>query len=150
MIRKSIVSSSTFETTLVFERGRSRVLTAAVVVAWLAGCLGVALALDHPLTIAVVPLAIIGCRIDLRRLEPGLRLWWRGQGDWRLGESEGPAWTLDRSTWSTPWLIVLVLRGPARAVRIPLARDAVDPAVWRRLRARLRISGGSVSEGGSA
>ncbi|MEF8833594.1 MAG: protein YgfX [Halofilum sp. (in: g-proteobacteria)] len=144
------MSSSTFKTTLVFERGRSRVLTAAVAGAWILGCLGVVLALDHPLTIAVVPLAIIGCRIDLQRLEPGLRLWWHGQGDWRLGESEGPAWMLDRTTWSTPWLIVLVLRGPGRTVRIPLARDAVDPTVWRRLRARLRISEGGVSEGGAA
>lgn len=144
------MSSSAFETTLAFERGRSRVLATAVTFAWLVGVLGVVLALDHPLTLAVVPLAIIGCRIDLRRLKPGLRLWWRGPGDWRLGEPEGPAWMLDRTTWSTPWLIVLVLRGPARTVRIPLARDAVDPTVWRRLRARLRISGSGLSDGGAA
>lgn len=141
------MSSSVFEATLAFERGRSRVLATAVPCAWLAASLGVVLAVDHPLAFAVVPLAVIGCRLDLRRLEPGLRLWWHGQGDWRLGDPEGPAWVLDRSTWSTPWLILLVLRGPARTVRIPLARDAVDPAVWRRLRGRLRISGASA--GGS-
>ena len=135
------MSSSVFEATLAFERGYSRVLGAGVVSAWLAGALGVVLALDHPLTIAAVPVAAIGCRADLGRLKPGLRLWWRGEGDWRCGDPEGPAWALDRSTWSTPWLILLVLRGPVRTVRIPLARDAVDPTVWRRLRARLRITG---------
>lgn len=141
--------SSAFEATLAFERGRSRVLATAVACAWLAGSLGVLLAVDHPLALAAVPLAVIGCRIDLKRLHSGLRLWWRGQGDWRLGDPEGPAWVLDRSTWSTPWLILLVLRGPARTVRIPLARDAVDPTVWRRLRGRLRISGAG-PEGGEA
>ena len=144
------MSSSAFEATLVFDRGRSRALVTAVVLAWLAGCLGVAFALDHPLSLAVVPVAVIGCGLDLRRLRPGLRLWWRGQGDWRLGDPEGPAWVLDRSTWSTPWLIVLVLRGPARTVRIPIARDAVDPPVWRRLRGRLRISNSGMPEGGVA
>ncbi len=140
------MSSSAFEATLAFERGRSRVLATAVACAWLAASLGVVLAVDHPLAFAVVPLAIIGCRLDLRRVEPGLRLWWHGQGDWRLGDPEGPAWVLDRSTWSTPWLILLVLRGPARTARIPVARDAVDPAVWRRLRGRLRISGAAREE----
>lgn len=135
------MSSSVFEATLAFERGRSRVLGAGVVSAWLAGGLGVVLAVDHPLAIAAVPVAAIGCWADLGRLKPGLRLWWRGEGDWRCGDPEGPAWALDRSTWSTPWLILLVLRGPVRTVRIPLARDAVDPTVWRRLRARLRITG---------
>ena len=144
------MSSSLFETTLAFERGRSRVLATAVVIAWLAGSVGVVVTLDHPLTLAVVPLAAIGCRMDLRRLEPGLRLWWRGEGDWRLGDPEGPAWVLDRSTWSTPWLILLVLRGPARTLRIPLARDAVDPTTWRRLRGRLRVGGGGMAERGAA
>lgn len=142
------MSSSAFEATLAFERGSSRVLVTAVAFAWLAGSLGVVFALDHPLAIAVVPLAVGGWRLDLRRLAPGLRLWWHAEGDWRLGDPEGPAWVLDRSTWSTPWLILLVLRGPARTVRIPLARDAVDPVAWRRLRARLRISGADVSAGG--
>lgn len=141
---------SAFETMLAFERGRSRVLAGAVASAWLGGALAVVFALDHSLTIAVLPTAVIGCRSDLRRLEPGLRLWWRGQGDWRLGEPEGPAWVLDRSTWSSPWLIVLVLRGPVRTVRIPIARDAVDPTVWRRLRGRLRISGAGEPHGGAA
>jgi hypothetical protein len=135
------VSSSAFETTLAFERGRSRVLAIAVACAWFGSALGVVLALDHPLTVLAVPVASMGCWADLRRLKPGLRLWWRGAGDWRCGDPEGPAWALDRSTWSTPWLILLVLRGPVRTVRIPLARDAVDPTVWRRLRARLRITG---------
>lgn len=143
------MSSSAFEATLAFERGHSRGLATAVACAWFAGSLGVVLAVDHPLAFAAVPLAVIGFRIDLRRLKPRLRLWWHGQGDWRLGDPEGPAWVLDRSTWSTPWLILLVLRGPARTVRIPLARDAVDPTVWRRLRGRLRISGGG-PEGGDA
>lgn len=143
------MSSSAFEATLAFERGRSRVLATAVACAWLAASVGVVLAVDHPLAFAVVPPAIIGCRLDLRRLEPGLRLWWHGQGDWRLGDPDGPAWALDRSTWSTPWLILLVLRGPVRTVRIPVARDAVDPVVWRRLRGRLRISG-AAPEGSDA
>lgn len=144
------MSSSAFEATLAFERGRSRVLATAVVSAWLAGSLGVVFAVAHPLAFATLPFAVIGCRIDLRRLAPGLRLWWYGQGDWRLGDPEGPAWVLDRATWSTPWLIVLVLRGPARTVRIPLARDAIDPVVWRRLRGRLRVSGAGMPAGGGA
>ncbi len=139
--------SSVFEATLAFERGPSRGLAFAVVGAWLAGGLGVMLALNHPIAVAAVPLAVVGCRWDRKRLEPGLQLWWQGRGDWRLGDPEGPAWVLDRSTWSSPWLILLVLRGPDRTLRIPLARDSVDRTVWRRLRARLRISG-AAEDGG--
>lgn len=144
------MSSSAFETTLVFERGRSRGLSAAVGFAWFAASLGVIATVAHPLAaVWVLPLAVIGYRFDRRRLKPGLRLWWRGEGDWRLGDPEGPAWILDRSSWSTPWLILLVLRGPGRTRRIPVARDAVDPVAWRRLRARLRI-GGAGAVGGDA
>ncbi|MFW5969972.1 MAG: hypothetical protein ACOCP9_04985, partial [Halofilum sp. (in: g-proteobacteria)] len=121
------MSSSAFEATLVFERGYSRGLAAAVVLAWLAGVAGVAFAVDPLLGLAVVPVAVVGCSIDLRRLAPGLRLGWRGEGDWWIGDPEGPAWVLDRATWSTPWVILLILRGPARTVRVPLARDALDP-----------------------
>jgi hypothetical protein len=143
------LSSSAFETTLAFERGRSRALAIAVVMAWLSACLGVMAVTTHPLALTVLPVAALGYWIDRRRLQPRLRLWWRGGGDWRVADPEGPAWELDRSTWSTPWLILLVLRGSGRTLRIPVARDAVDPVVWRRLRARLRISGGSGAATGS-
>lgn len=143
------MSSSVFEATLAFERRRSVALSAAVVLAWSAAAGGVLLSIDGLFPVALVPLACAGCWFGLRRLGPGWRLWWRGAGDWRLDDPDGSAWTLGGSTWSAPWLILLVLHGPSGTVRIPLARDAVDAVAWRRLRARLRIAGPEVGSAGS-
>lgn len=135
-----MVSSSVFETTLVLEPRRSRRLTAAVGVGYALALAGVVATLDATFLPVVLPIALVAAWRDYRRLAPGPRLFWHGDGDWRRGSPDAPAWALDRSTWCSPWLIVLALRGPGGVARIPVARDSVDPAVWRRLRARLRMA----------
>lgn len=58
-------------------------------------------------------------------------------GDWWQAGS-GPL-RLQPSTLVTPWLVVLVLRGPGDVRRVVLLPDSLAPAQWRRLRATLRV-----------
>ena len=130
----------------VFEPGRSRGLTACVIAVHLAAAGGAWLALAGSQGAVLAALALAALVLELWRLRRLPSLYWGSDGDWRCGDPQGPVYTLQGATWSTPWLIVLCLRSPGRALRIPVARDAVDATTWRRLRARLRTDGSGERE----
>ena len=58
-------------------------------------------------------------------------------GNWWVADA-GP-FRLQPTTMVTPWLVVLVLRGPGGVRRLPLLPDSLPSHLWRRLRARLRV-----------
>ena len=135
------MSSLAYGTTLVLETGRSGALTGAVAAAYALACIGIAAAL--PLTVAVPAIAggAVALALEWRALGRSRRFHWSGDGYWRLSDPEGPAHALAAATWSCPWLVLLVLHGPAGTIRLPIVRDTLDPCTWRRLRARLRVEG---------
>ena len=139
------MSSGAFGKTLVLETGRSRALTALVALAYVLACTGVAVALPAAVAVPAVAGGGLALAAEWRRLGRVQRLHWSGDGYWRLSDPEGPAHRLVNTTWSTPWLILLVLRGPGGTIRQPIVRDTLDRCTWRRLRARLRVEGPSAA-----
>lgn len=141
------MSYSGFDATLVCEARVSRALVAGTALAY---ALPVAAALVTLPASAGGPVAVLALAAGARELRRLSRrppvLYWGRDGRWRRGDPEGPPLDLDAATWSSPCLIVLVLRGPGGTLRVPLACDAVDGVTWRRLRARLQIGGATAGE----
>jgi hypothetical protein len=145
------VSFSAFDATLVCEPRTSRRLRALSAAVWLVAGGGALVALG-PVPGAVIAAAALGGAFteDRRLVRPSAPLFFTREGDCRVGDPDGPVHHVDGATWTTPWLILLVLRGPAGPVRYALARDALDGPTWRRLRARLRIEGPAAAGTGAA
>lgn len=141
------MSYSGFDATLACEPRVSRALLLATALAWSVPAVTALASLPAAPGTALAAMALLGAVHDLRRLaQPPRPLYWGRDGLWRRGDPEGPAHRLDPTTWSAPWLIVLVLRGPGGVARVPLARDALDAVSWRRLRARLAVEGTAAVE----
>jgi len=139
--------SGGFATTLDCELARSRGLSAAVVGAYALAAAGLIAALSPLAALAGVAFALGAGALDVYRLGRPLHLYWSPDGHWRIDDPEGPPHTLAAATWSTPWLILLVLRGPEGTRRLAVARDALPPTTWRRLRARLCVEGPAAAGG---
>ena len=143
------MSSGAYGTMLVLETGRSRALTGLVALAYALACSGAVVALPATVALPAVAVGALALAVEWRRLGRSRRLHWSGDGYWRLSDPEGPAHALAAATWSSPWLILLVLNGPAGTVRVPIARDTLDSGTWRRLRARLRVEGPAAAGAGA-
>ncbi len=76
---------------------------------------------------------------EWRRARRPLWLRWRADDAWEHSGSDAPS-SLHGSSFLSPWLIVLALDDGRRIRRWVLARDALVPAQWRRLRARLQVA----------
>lgn len=108
-------------------------------------------ALRQPWLWAVAPAMAVSLVWSWRRARlafPGaiVRLLWRPDGDWRWEFADGGIYAgrLLPSSICLPSLVLLHLRpaGQKRVVAVPLAPDSVgDPDLFRRLRARLKVSG---------
>lgn len=134
------MSSPGSGTPLTVDAGPSRALRALVALAH--GAAWIALVpLGWAWALAGVVLLGPAAVAEWRALDAPGRLQWHADGRWVLaGDGAGPVWELARSTFLSPWIVVLVLRDGRRVRRLALARDAVPASQWRRLRARLRIA----------
>lgn len=133
-------SSPAFDAALEVDARGSRALAAAV--AAVHGVVAAGLwALPAAWALGGTVLLLAALVHDLRRVVRPARLTWQRDGTWSAPGRAAPL-RLGAATFVSRWLVVLVLvdaRGRTR--RVVLARDAVAPATWRRLVARLRVDG---------
>lgn len=139
-------SSHGFATSLVIDPAPSRLLA----VGWAAGIAAAGAALTLLAATWILPalaLLIGGSLLEWRRLRTLGRLEWRKDGTWRLATARGRCHAqLQAGSFSTPWVVVLVLTTERGTVRHLLVCDAVDEHTWRHLRVRLQLQGGSATE----
>jgi len=135
-----MTSSHGYAKPLVCEPGQSRALLTLSTATYGAGA--IALFWLPPLwaVAAAVVLAAGGMFDWRRRSRQPPRLEWHPDGSWSIATPahHGTTAWLAVGTFCSPWLVVLTLADERRVYRWVLARDAVDTAVWRRLRMRLR------------
>lgn len=135
------MSSRGYATPLVAEPGRSRQLVLFWAVTHGAALLALCL-LSPGMAFGGFVLLLLGWSLERGQLRPRGRLEWHADGHWRIATPAGRRCAaLAPGSVCTPWLVVLMLREPGRRHCRVLCRDSLDPAVWRRLRVRLRIEG---------
>ncbi len=143
--------STPFDTTLVIEARANAVSTGACL-----GVYGLAAAslawLPVTWALPAALLLIAGAAHDGVRARRPWTLRWHADGSCRAdGSKNGDELTLDASTFVSRWLVILALvdaRGRRR--RYWLSAAGVEPATWRRLKARLRVQGNACATGSSA
>lgn len=135
------MSSHGYATPLVFELRPSRFLVTLWCGAWTVALIAI-LQLPTLWPPALSVLAVPMVWLEWRRLRCSSRLEWHADGTWRVMTPRGArTLQLAPATFCTPWLVVLVFRSGVFGVRRVIARDALDPVTWRRLRVRLRSEG---------
>ncbi len=137
-----MTSSQGYATPLVVDPGPSYWLAVGWAVVLAAAAVAVTL-LAAPWSAAALLLLVLGSLHEWRhyRLASG-RVEWHADGSWRVATPRGREFArLQVGTFTSPWLIVLVLATAHGRRRHLLVRDAVNPVTWRRLRVRLRIEG---------
>ena len=133
------MSSTAFSAALVVEPRPSKLLRGLLVMACVAA---VAAATTLPAAALVAAVLLLAPAVwhEWRALQRPMSLYWRADGDW-CDLATGSILCLDRATFVSRWLVVLVLRDADGVHRIPLLPDSLTRTQWRRLRARLRLEG---------
>ena len=151
MTRTNPASSRTFAATLTLRPRTSRQLTAALVAAHAAAGLAVLAGVANTAyAVAGCAVLAVSAALGYRRYVMGLgrgvvkAATWHADGSWRLECTAGAAIgaRLLPGTVVLPRLVLLHFRTDNGARRfMVLCRDSLSPALLRRLRARLRVSG---------
>lgn len=97
-----------------------------------------------PLLLVVVASGLYALSVHVFRWAPWSieSVHWGADGSWQVAFVSTPTVTatLATTTFVSPALVILDLRlGPWRRCTLPLFSDALDPALRRRLRQRLRV-----------
>jgi len=150
------MSSPAYANALVIEPDRSRGLAVVAVGGYAAAVLALWWLPPLVAVIALIALAVALPREWSRLSAPGRRLEWHATGHWYVSAADGSLYRAGLAPGSVcnRWFAILVLDTGQGLQRRLIARDAVAPVVWRRLRVRLRTEGpgatGMDARGGNA